>query len=396
MTSGLAAPSRRLRIVILGLSITSSWGNGHATTYRSLMAALCRRGHEVLFLERDKPWYREHRDLLAPPFGTTRLYSSVAELGTRWRGALREADLVILGSYVPDGIEIAALLRATVRGLLAFYDIDTPVTLAALAASNCAYLKPALVPAFDLYLSFTGGPLLRAIERDYGAPAARALYCSIDPDRHRPEAPSAEAHAWALGYLGTYSPDRQPPLDSLLCEPARRWPEGRFAVAGPLYPGDLCWPDNIERMEHIAPDRHGWFYARQRFTLNVTRADMIRAGYSPSVRLFEAAACQVPIISDWWPGLDSIFRPGEEILVARTAKDVLAYLHELPEAARRAIAERARARVLAEHTAAHRAVTLEGYVEEVSSGRVARPEGETESRGAMARAGVPLGPVPTR
>ena len=360
----LPAAPRHLRIVILGLSITSSWGNGHATTYRSLMRALCRRGHEVLFLECDKPWYRKHRDLRDASFGNVRLYENVGQLRRRWLGELRDADLVILGSYVPNGIAVAELVCKVARGIVAFYDIDTPVTLAALAAGQCDYLNTALVPAFDLYLSFTGGPALRLLERRYGARAARALYCSVDSDEHRPVA--AEAR-WALGYLGTYSADRQPTLDRLLCGPARSWPAGRFAVAGPLYPAELAWPQNVERIEHVGPDRHGWFYGCQRFTLNVTRADMIRMGYSPSVRLFEAAASGVPIISDWWPGLTTIFTPGREILIARDGDDVLRYLREMSETERMELAERARRHVLANHTAAHRAALLERYIEEIAA-----------------------------
>jgi spore maturation protein CgeB len=359
----LPTPARRLRIVILGLSITSSWGNGHATTYRSLMRALCRRGHEVLFLECDKPWYRQHRDLRETSFGTVCLYEDVAQLRRRWLGELRDADVVILGSYVPDGIAVAQLIRRVGTGITAFYDIDTPVTLAALAAGDCEYLTPAVIPGFDLYLSFTGGPMLRLLEDRYGARAARAFYCSVDPDEHRPLLVEPR---WSLGYLGTYGADRQPTLDRLLCEPARRWSEGRFAVAGPLYPAELTWPGNVERIEHVGPDRHGWFYGRQRFTLNVTRADMVRMGYSPSVRLFEAAACGVPIISDWWPGLDTIFTPEREILIAQHGQDVLRYLREMPEAERLRLAERARRHVLGHHTAEHRAALLERYVEEIT------------------------------
>jgi spore maturation protein CgeB len=379
MTAPLRPPSRPLRIVILGLSLTSSWGNGHATTYRSLMRALCRRGHEVLFLECDKPWYRAHRDLRRPPYGTVALYDRVGQLRRRWAGEVGDADLVIIGSYVPDGIAVAAWVREVATGLVAFYDIDTPITLAALAEGNCPYLDAAAIPRFDLYLSFTGGPALRLIESRYGARAARALYCAVDPERHQPVA--AEP-SWALGYLGTYSADRQPKLEALLCEPARHLAAARFAVAGPLYPPELRWPDNVERIEHVGPARHAWFYGHQRFTLNITRADMVRLGYSPSVRLFEAAACGVPVISDWWPGLASIFAPGREILVAHDAADVLRHLHETPEAERRALAERARRHVLANHTAAHRAALLERYVEEVSGNSAAPPAFPGEEAGS--------------
>ena len=373
------AARRRLRIVILGLSITSSWGNGHATTYRSLMRALCARGPEVLFLECDKPWYRAHRDLRRPPFGRVCLYDRLGQLQRRWHGDVRDADLVIIGSYVPDGIAVARWVRETATGVVAFYDIDTPVTLAALVAGSCEYLTPALVPRFDLYLSFTGGPVLRLLESRYGARAARALYCAVDPDQHRPEPGELD---WELGYLGTYSADRQPTLERLLCDPARAWRDARFAVGGPLYPPELCWPDNVERIEHVAPDRHAAFYGRQRFTLNVTRADMVRLGYSPSVRLFEAAACGVPIISDWWPGLATIFTPGREILVASSAEEVLHYLRDMLEAERLALAARARQHVLANHTAAHRAALLEAYVEEVATPVAARRLAVASNRAA--------------
>jgi spore maturation protein CgeB len=292
------------------------------------------------------------------------LYDRPGQLQRRWLGEVRDADLVIVGSYVPDGIAVAKWVRAVATGVVAFYDIDTPVTLAALANGSCDYLNAALVPRFDLYLSFTGGSVLRLLESRYGARAARALYCAVDPDRHRPQPDNPD---WELGYLGTYSADRQPILDRLLCAPARAWPEARFAVAGPLYPPNLRWPDNVERIEHVGPDRHAVFFGRQRFTLNVTRSDMVRLGYSPSVRLFEAAACGVPIISDWWPGLATIFAPGREILVANSGEEVLRHLRDTPEAERIALAARARQHVLANHTAAHRAALLEAYVEEVAA-----------------------------
>ncbi len=356
MTSG------GLRIVILGLTITSSWGNGHATTYRGLVRGLVRRGHDVLFLERDKPWYAAHRDLPQPPDGTTALYDGTAALRTRWAAALAAADLVIVGSYVPDGVEVGRIVQGLARGATAFYDIDTPVTLAALEAGTCEYLSAEGLRGYDLYLSFTGGPTLAELERRWGAPAARPLYCSADPALYSP-APDT-APRWDLGYLGTYSPDRQPVLDRLLCAPARGWAEGRFVVAGPLYPDDVSWPANVARIEHAPPSEHRAFYAAQRFTLNVTRADMVRRGHSPSVRLFEAAACGTPIVSDWWDGLDELFVPGEEILIARDTADVLDALRDTGEARRRAIGAAARRRVLAAHTGDHRAAELEGYATE--------------------------------
>jgi spore maturation protein CgeB len=349
----------RLRIVILGLSITSSWGNGHATTYRGLVRELTSRGHQVLFLERDVAWYAEHRDLPQPVHGRTVLYRTLGELKRRFARDIRDADLVIVGSYVPEGAEVGAWVTRTARGITAFYDIDTPVTLARLARGELDYLTRDLIPRYDLYLSFTGGPTLERLERDYGAQAARALYCSVDPAIYFPE---PVPYRYDLGYMGTYSPDRQRRLTHLLLLPARAWWSGRFVVAGPQYPDTLRWPANVRRIEHLPPDRHRAFYNSQRFTLNLTRADMRAAGFSPSVRLFEAAACGTPIISDAWEGIDEVLRPGDEVLLAETEEDVLGYVRDLPEEERRAIGERARERILAEHTAAHRAEELEGHV----------------------------------
>ena len=346
-----------MRIVILGLTITSSWGNGHATTYRGLMQGLVRRGHDVLFLERDQPWYAGNRDLPRPPYGQTALYDSLDALDG-WASEIAAADLVIVGSFVPDGAAVGAYVQSQAQAN-AFYDIDTPVTLASLDAGTCAYLTPALLRGYGLYLSFTGGPTLQYLEHTLGAKSARALYCSADPAIYQPSPDAAQA--WDLGYLGTYSVDRQPVLERLLCDPARDWPGGRFTVAGPQYPDSITWPANVARTTHLSPAEHRAFYAAQRFTLNVTRADMVRRGYSPSVRLFEAACCGVPVISDAWPGLDAFFHPGTEIIVAETAQNVLVTLQSMPDTQRRAIGAAARARVLAAHTGDHRAAALEAY-----------------------------------
>jgi spore maturation protein CgeB len=344
-----------VRIVFCGLSITSSWGNGHATNYRALVRGLTERGHEVLFLERDMPWYASHRDLPEPPWGRTELYRSLQEL-EGYAGDLAAADLVVIGSYVLEGVAVTERVLEWATGAVAFYDIDTPVTLGKLRRGDTEYLSPELVGRFDLYLSFTGGPILQVLEEEFGAKRALAFYCLVDPEAYRP---LREVPYWDLGYLGTYSDDRQPALERLLVEPARLLPEGDFAVAGPQYPEEIEWPENVERIEHVAPGNHPGFYASQRFTLNVTRAEMRDAGWSPSVRLFEAAACGVPVISDRWEGLDQLFTPGEEILIADSAEDVVRYLAETGEDERLAIAGRARARVLAEHTAERRCELLE-------------------------------------
>ncbi|MFN3726402.1 MAG: glycosyltransferase [Allosphingosinicella sp.] len=351
-----------MKLVVLGLSLSSSWGNGHATTYRALLKAFAALGHDILFLERDAPWYASNRDLADPDFTQLRLYASVGELED-WREEIAEADAVIVGSYVPDGVAVGRFVQGAARGITAFYDIDTPVTLAKLERGDFEYLSPEIIPGYDLYLSFTGGPTLRTIEERYGSPAARALYCSVDPEAYLPiDVPKR----WDLSYLGTYSPDRQPSLERLLIEPARRLPDRRFVVAGPQYPADIDWPANVERIDHLPPAEHPQFYAASRFTLNVTRADMIAAGWSPSVRLFEAAACAVPIVSDAWDGLDSLFAPGSEILIPDGTEGVVELLSSTTTPDAQRIGQAARARMLAGHSAARRAAELEAYFEEVA------------------------------
>jgi spore maturation protein CgeB len=350
-----------MNLVVLGLSITSSWGNGHATTYRALLREVAARGHTVTFLERDVPWYADNRDAPELPYAEVRLYKDLSELKSQHGRCLQEADAVIVGSYVPDGIAVGEWVLQVAEGPVAFYDIDTPVTVAKLQRGECDYLTAELVRRYHLYLSFTGGPMLQRLENEFGSPMARALYCAVDPELYFPQARPLK---WDLGYLGTYSADRQPTVERLLVAPAREWPTGRFVVAGPQYPESIAWPGNVRRVMHLPPSEHRRFYNEQRFTLNVTRADMIAAGYSPSVRLFEAAACGTPIISDYWDGLGSLFTIGTEILVARSSEEMLKYLHEVGPARARAIGDAARRKVLSQHTAAHRAAELEGHFQQ--------------------------------
>jgi spore maturation protein CgeB len=351
-------------LVVIGLSLSSSWGNGHATTYRALLGGLASIGQRVLFLERDVPWYAGNRDLPDPDFCELAFYTSTEDLRQRFQQRIARAGSVIIGSYVPDGIAAIDIVLGAARGPIGFYDIDTPVTLAALDAGEETYLSARQIPELDLYFSFTGGPTLDRLRHKFGARRPCALYCAVDEARYRAvDCPPR----WDLGYLGTYSPDRQPALERLLLEPARRLPDMRFVVAGPQYPRDIEWPANVERVEHLPPANHAAFYAAQRFTLNITRAAMITAGWSPSVRLFEAAACGTPIISDRWPGLADLLPECDAILIADDTDAVVAALANLTEPARRRIGQRARAIVSDGHTGAARAADLLRHIRSVGA-----------------------------
>ncbi|MBN1237173.1 MAG: glycosyltransferase [Gammaproteobacteria bacterium] len=346
-----------MKISMIGLSLSSSWGNGHATTYRSLIKGLLAHGHTVDFYEREEPWYAAHRDL--PDCDALHFYSNADALLHDWRNSLSSADLVMIGSYVRETPRLLEGLKRNAQGVLAFYDIDTPVTVAQLRNDRCEYLSRDIVPEFDLYLSFSGGTVLDEL-KSLGASRPVPLYCSVDPDVHMPKDVPRDDD---LGYLGTYSADRQAPLTELLLEPAAQWADGRFTVAGPQYPETVEWPSNVRHVSHVPPGEHASFYCSQRFTLNLTRSDMRQMGYSPSVRLFEAACCGTPIISDYWVGLDSFFDLENEILIADRSADVLKHVRHISEEERESIGAAARRRVLAQHTGERRARELESYLE---------------------------------
>jgi spore maturation protein CgeB len=351
-----------VNICIFGLSITSSWGNGHASTFRALCLALHRRGHTITFFERDVEWYSSNRDLPEPSYCDVRLYTDWDTILPDVHQALAEADLAIVGSYFPDGVRaIEEVINSSVP-VKAFYDIDTPITMAQLRVQRRTdYLEAAQIPELDLYLSFTGGPLLQELEKNFGARRAVAFYCSFDPEKYR-RLPANHRFECALSYMGTYAPDRQPKLEALLSTPARSFPDEKFIVAGPMYPKDLRWPANVRRILHLEPKYHPELYSSSRLVLNVTRRDMVMAGYSPSVRLFEAAACGAAIITDNWPGLDAFFAPGREVLVPTGSEDVVHYLRDLDPDELRQIGEAARQRVHREHSNTQRAIELETQV----------------------------------
>lgn len=351
-----------MKIVIYGLTITSSWGNGHATTYRSLVKALARKGHKVYFIEKDVEWYRNNRDLPQPEFCTVRLYEQWPREVRELVALAADADVILIGSYFPDAVAATRALLNAGYGPVLFYDIDTPITIAQLRdQGRTAYLEPSLIPLYDAYLSFTGGPALAELEDDFGASWAVPFYCSVDAAIYRP-VPICPEFQCDLSYLGTYASDRQPKLMQYLNDPARMLPDRRFVVAGPQYPTGIPWQPNVDRIVHLSPREHPFFYSSSRFSLNLTRADMVAAGYSPSVRLFEASACGAAILSDRWPGLEEFLTPGEEILLPRDAREVTEILTGISDEERARIGTRARERILSQHTSEHRAAQFEEIV----------------------------------
>jgi spore maturation protein CgeB len=356
-----------MKLTIFGLSITSSWGNGHATTFRSLCQALHRRGHRIVFFEHNLEWYQNNRDLPHPAYCDVRVFSRWDEILPTVRAELADSDVAMVGSYFPDGIAALEEVLASRVPVKAFYDIDTPVTVRNLKDHGRAeYLLRQHLPELDIYFSFTGGPMLKRLEEEFGTPFAVPLYCSVDPEKHR-ELPPEPRFACDLSYMGTYAADRQPKIDELLCLPARRLRREKFIVAGPQYPSQIAWPENVQRIMHLDPRHHAELYSSSRLTLNVTRREMVLAGYSPSVRLFEAAACATAIASDNWPGLETFLAAGREVLLPAGSDDVVRYLSDYDATELKRIGRAARERVLASHTSDVRAREFEQAVEIAAS-----------------------------
>jgi spore maturation protein CgeB len=346
-----------MKIVVFGLTISSSWGNGHATLWRGLSRALARRGHHVVFFERDQPFYAGNRDLFEVPGGELVLYGVWDDVRQRAAADVADADVAMVTSYCPDGIAATDVVLAG-RALPVFYDLDTPVTLSRLSrGEGLSYLGPGGLAGFALVLSFTGGVALERLRDTLGAERAVPLYGHVDPDVHRPVEPMSHYRA-DLSYLGTYAADRQAALGEFLMEPARLRPGKRFLIGGAQYPQNFPWTSNIFFVRHLPPTEHAAFFSSSRLTLNVTREPMAAMGWCPSGRLFEAAACGAALLSDTWDGLDAFFTPGREILAAADAGEALAAL-DLDDAEVRRIARAARERTLAEHTSDRRAEELE-------------------------------------
>ncbi len=348
-----------MNLVVLGLSLTSAWRNGHAATYRLLLREFAARGHDVVFLERDLPWYAANRDLPFPSFARIMRYRSLAELREAHTSRIRDADAVIIGSFVPEGIAVADWVFRHARGVTAFYDLDPNATLAHLELGSCNYLAAEAIPRFSLFLSTASGPLLQRFEHEFDARGVHPLHRAVDPSTFYPD---DRAKTWRCGYLGAYSEGRLAMLQSLLLEPATQLPEEDFAVAGAGYPATVRWPENVERLPDVGPADRRAFFNAQDFTLNLSPSALIPAGHAPDARLFEAAACGTAIISEGWYGIEEFFEPNEEILLLNRSEDVVRVLRETPPERIAAIGQAARRRVLADHTAAHRAAELEGLI----------------------------------
>lgn len=357
-----------MKLVVFGLTMSSSWGNGHATIWRGLARALHKRGHRVVFFEKDAPYYASHRDLADPAWASLVIYGEWEDIRDKAREELRDADVGMVTSFCPDGPEASGLVLSSGARIKCFYDLDTPVTLKGFREGKSAgYLPKEGLGGFDMVLSYTGGQALGELKSLLGARMAEPLYGSVDPDSHFPSGVVLEYRA-DLSYLGTFSEDRQDALVELFVKPAMTAPDKRFVLGGSLYPEGFPWTENIWFVRHVPPPMHPAFYSSAGWTLNVTRGVMAGLGWCPSGRLFEAAACGSPVLSDWWEGIGEFFAPGSEIVIVRSADDVMQALRT-PRAERERLSKRARERVLSEHTSDERAAAFERIMENTLRGK---------------------------
>lgn len=353
-----------MNIVIFGLTVSCSRGNGHAALWRPLIKAMLQRGHRVTFYERQQAGFAASRDLHALGMGAQlRLYTDFAAARPGARRTVDTADLAIVSSRCPDSLEACDLALDSGATIKAFYDLDTPLTLG--EAGPPAYLPQRGLRDFDLVLSHTGGLALAQLKIRLGARAVAPLYPSVDPDFFVPCA-GTEQFESALCYVGTYTEDRQDSLNRLFLQTAERMPSARFLIGGAGYPDDFPLPQNVGLARHVPSNMLRTFFCSSRATLNVTRGVMARYGYCPSGRLFEAAACGAPLLSDNWDGLDAFFEPGRELLRVDCAEDVVDAL-TLSDRELRRIASAARQRTLQDHTGACRVAELESLCNWVRS-----------------------------
>ncbi len=346
-----------MKIVIFGLSVSSSWGNGHATIWRGLISALTRMDHKVIFFEKDVDYYASNRDFEKCNGLTLILYEKWEQIRKKAEESVRSSDVSIVTSYCPDAIEASEIIITRAGGLKIFYDLDTPVTLRNIENGKWPFYMPRNgLGQFDLVLSYTGGIALKKIKEILGARLVIPLYGSADPQLHYPTC-RMNKYSSDLSYLGTYAEDRQGKLEELFFKPAAILEKKQFLLAGAQYPESLKLTRNITYLPHVAPPEHSSFYCSSSFTLNVTRDAMATMGYCASGRLFEAALCEVPVLSDDWKGIETFFNPGEEIILVHSARDVIEAL-KMPLVERQKLAKAARRRVLREHTAEKRAQEL--------------------------------------
>ncbi|HKU62245.1 MAG TPA: glycosyltransferase [Gemmatimonadales bacterium] len=349
-----------LDIAFFGSSLVSAYWNGAATYYRGIIRALARRGHRITFYEPDAYGRQAHRDIPDPPWARVVIYDGEGGDGVaRVLEEARAADLLVKASGI--GVFDPLLERAVLDirrsdATVVFWDVDAPATLDRLEQDQDDPFRR-LIPKYDLVFTYGGGePVIQAYRR-LGARRCEPVYNALDPETHHPVPPDPRFRA-DLGFLGNRLPDREARVDRFFLESARLRPDRRFVLGGSGW-GDKALPANVGYVGHVYTRDHNAFNCTPRAVLNVNRESMARYGFSPPTRVFEAAGAGGCLITDAWEGIELFLEPGREVLVAADGLQVAEHLDASGTGDGRAIGERARRRILAEHTYDHRAAQVE-------------------------------------
>jgi spore maturation protein CgeB len=355
-------------IAFFGSSLVSAYWNGAATYYRGIIRALFGLGYNVTFYEPDAYDRQRHRDIDDPAWASVVVYAAHEAAGeTGVRQALqhaRRADVIVKTSGVGafDALLDEAILEAKApHAQTIFWDVDAPATLERLAANPDDPFR-ALVPRYDLVLTYGGGdPVVQAYEAA-GARRCIPVYNALDPTTHYgvPPDPRFEAD---LGFLGNRLPDREARVEQFFLAAARRAPDSSFLLGGNGWDNKVL-PPNVTAVGHVYTRDHNAFNCTPRAVLNISRDSMARFGFSPATRVFEAAGAGACLITDAWEGIEMFLEPGREVLVAGNGDEVADLLERLDPERASAIGRAARRRICAEHTYAHRAVQLDRLFDE--------------------------------
>jgi spore maturation protein CgeB len=352
-----------MNLAFFGSSLVSAYWNGAATYYRGIIRALHERGHQVTFYEPDAYDRQQNRDIPDPDWARVVVYSGTDEDDARrMLHEARGADLVVKASGVGvfDELLEAGVLELQRPGTrVAFWDVDAPATLDRVH-QNPADPFRALVPRYDLVLTYGGGVPVTSAYRGLGARECIPVYNAVDPDTHHPVPPDPRFEG-ALGCLGNRLPDREARVEEFFLRAAAEVPERRFLLGGSGW-GDKPVPPNVGYLGHVYTRDHNAFNCTPLAVLNISRESMARYGFSPATRVFEAAGAGACLITDWWEGVEQFLEPEREVLVARSGNEVAEHVRTLTPERARSIGEAGLRRVLAEHTYAHRAAQLEALL----------------------------------
>jgi spore maturation protein CgeB len=354
-----------VRIAFFGSSLVSAYWNGAATYYRGLIKELHRRGHAVTFFEPDAFDRQAHRDVADPPWAEVVIYAPTEDAAYAAVGRAGESDVVVKASGVGlfDNLLAEAVLDRRSGGLVVYWDVDAPATLARLQQDEEDHFR-ALVPRYDLVLTYGGGQPVVDGYRALGARDCVPVYNALDPETHRPAGPDPRFVA-DLAFLGNRLPDREARIEEFFFRAAERAGDRRFLLAGAGWE-ERAVPDNVRVLGHVSTNDHNRLNSTPLAVLNVLRETMAANGWSPATRVFEAAGAGACLISDAWAGIEDFLEPGREVLVAQSGEEVAALVEALSAEEARTIGKAARQRVLSEHTYAHRAAQVERVLSDVA------------------------------